>query len=234
MINTPYFNTYLTTKISLSPDQLDNNLSKNIKTNLVKKMEGKRCEYGYIVKVYKVIEYKGGDIMFEDPTSSVIYTVKFSCKLCKPLNNTTIVCKIVDINKSIINLINGPIQVIILDNHGGINHDKFIFDDKNNRYIAILDNNKGKPLTPNTYVNVKIISSVVELKRIVSIGALIGLSTQDEIDNALLMERDDNIDFVEYENYIKQNESPLIPEPDIKIDTQGDIEEEDKIYEDDE
>src|SRR6202012_4133128 len=77
-------------------------------------LEGK-CyrQYGYIEKIYDIMYSKDGIIIKENPTASATYHVKFGCKLCIPLKNQTIICKVNKINKLLITLVNGPIRVII-------------------------------------------------------------------------------------------------------------------------
>jgi DNA-directed RNA polymerase subunit E'/Rpb7 len=94
--------------------------------------------YGYISKIYKIEERHGGEIIAEDPTASATFKLKFSCKLCRPLKGTTIVCEVVSINKTIIGLRNGPIHMIITE--GNINLDNFVYDEKQNVCLAYAQN----------------------------------------------------------------------------------------------
>jgi DNA-directed RNA polymerase subunit E'/Rpb7 len=202
----PYFITYLNERVSLKPIQLDNNISKNLKDNLIKKVVGKCNRFGYVKKIYKIEEKSKGLIIPEDNSSSVFYDVKYLCKLCRPLNNTNIICRIVSINKHVILLNNGPIFVLILENQGELNNQKLTYDTNRGVYIANLGDGKGKILTAGMYVKVQIIGSSIEPTKIIAFGHLDSLASQEEIDEANKLEEDDDTDVIEYDEYMKMEE----------------------------
>src|SRR5207302_6611862 len=113
-ITGPYITTVLSTSVMLNPRQLDNSIYINLKKNLIEKIEGKCYKnYGFVTKIYKILEYSEGVIVPENPMAGVLFNVKFTCRLCNPLKNTEIVCKIQKMKGMLINAINGPITVII-------------------------------------------------------------------------------------------------------------------------
>jgi DNA-directed RNA polymerase subunit E'/Rpb7 len=84
----------LSTRVILHPYQMNNDLYINLKKNLVDKIEGKCTKDGFIIKVYKILEYIDGIIEPENFTGSAVYFVKYLAKICIALNETSIVAKI--------------------------------------------------------------------------------------------------------------------------------------------
>jgi DNA-directed RNA polymerase subunit E'/Rpb7 len=205
-MSSPYFNTYLTTEIVLYPSQMNNDIYKYLKNNLIERFQDKCFQhYGYIIKIYKIEERRGGIITPEDPTASAKYIVKFSCKLCKPLKNSTIVCEILAINKAIVHLRNGPINVVVLESN--LNTNNFIFDEHRNIFLAKDGNGKtGSPVLKGSYVKIKIINSQIEDKssRILVSGFLESLATKEEIEKMILDRERENYDYVDYDKYTLQ------------------------------
>ena len=81
-MTSPYINTKLSASILLHPYQMDNKIYINLKKNLEKKLIGK-CfsNYGYVVKIIKILSYKDGIIEAENTESSALFDLEFSCKL---------------------------------------------------------------------------------------------------------------------------------------------------------
>jgi DNA-directed RNA polymerase subunit E'/Rpb7 len=127
----PYINTELSTTISLVPNQMNNELYINLKQNLEKQVL-KKClrNYGYITQIYEIISYKNGIIEAENLLGSAKFDITFSCRLCKPLRTTQIVCKIDRINKVMLTAVNGPILIIITNDR--VNYNTFFLDNNNN------------------------------------------------------------------------------------------------------
>jgi DNA-directed RNA polymerase subunit E'/Rpb7 len=224
-MNTPYFNTYLYSKISVHPSQMNNDLSKHLKNNLIKRMQGKCYKsYGHITKIYNIQEKKGGTIVPEDTTASALYDVKFGCKLCKPKKGTIIICEIVKMLKSLILLRNGPIDIVIFEGKGHINETNFIYDDKRNMYLAKINEDKGVPVKIGTFVEIKVVSAQLEngSQKIMVIGTLEKLATQEQINNSLDLLNNDNLDFVKYDDY----ESSYEYKPEITTDEASESESE--------
>lgn len=207
----PYFNTYLTTEIVLHPSQMNNDIYKHLKNNLIERFQDKCFQhYGYIIKIYNIEERKGGNVIAEDPTASAKYVVKFSCKLCKPLKNSVIVCEILGINKAIIHLRNGPINVVVLESN--LNGNNFIFDEKRNIFLAKDENGKtGSPILKGSYVKVRVLNIQIEDKslRILVSGSLETLASKEEIERMILDRENDHNEFVDYDAYITKQESDV-------------------------
>lgn len=212
-MDTPYFNTYLYTTVTLHPSQMNNDIYKHLKNNLVKNYQGKSYKsYGYISKIYKIEERKGGMMIAEDSSASATYQVKFSCKLCRPLKNTTIICEVKAINKSLIHLVNGPINVLIFEGHDQVNQNNFIYDDKRNVLLANIGNGQGVPVTPGTYVKLRVIDSLLEniSQKIIVLGTLESLATKKEINESINNKENDDAEFINYDDYIKEKGSETL------------------------
>lgn len=204
-MESPYYNTYLYTEVILNPNQMNNDIYKHLKDNLINKLNGKCYKgYGHISKIYAIEERKGGQIIPENPSAAAIYNVKFSCKLCKPLKNHTLICEVVDINKSVIHLINGPIHVFIMDGYAHVNQNNFVYDEKRNVYLAKLENGKGIPVDAGTFVKVKVIASTIQDKntKIIVIGTLESLATEKEKNESITSKEKDDSKFVTYDDIV--------------------------------
>src|SRR5271170_2114247 len=87
----PYVITNLYTTIVLRPDQMNNKLYIHLKDNLVNKLS-KKCykNFGYIVEIYKIVDYKDPHIEAENSSCGANFDITFSCKLCLPVRGKTI------------------------------------------------------------------------------------------------------------------------------------------------
>jgi DNA-directed RNA polymerase subunit E'/Rpb7 len=175
----PYINTTLITPIMVQSNQLDNKLYLHIKNNLIKKLEG-RCylTYGYIKKINKIEDISEGIVEAEDSSCGIKFVIKFNCKLCYPIKNKYLICKIDRMNKTLISAINGPIKVIITPDK--INKDVFLTDIDRN--IRIKD--KSKLIEPEMYVKVLILQSTFSNydTTIIAIGNLHDIAKDNEIE----------------------------------------------------
>ena len=148
----PYIDTEQYAKISLHPYQMTNDVNINLKINLKKKAE-KRCnQNGFVSKIYKIVEKSNGIIDAENFNASANFVIKYSCKLCLPVENSLIVGKIRTINRVLMVVENGPILSVVLSSN--INNDNFKTNNQNNLY----HNKSGKELEIGDYVKIKILS----------------------------------------------------------------------------
>lgn len=180
----PYITTVLTATVNLKPRQMDNNIYKHLKQNLIDKIEG-HCYrgYGYVSKIYEILEYTKGRIVPENPTAGALFGVKFSCKLCHPLKNRPIICKVQKITKLFLNATNGPITVIITMNK--FNKQIFFQDSKTNK-LYIKSTNPDVPPTeikPGSFIKVTIESkSFNDMDSIIkAMGELNDVATESDI-----------------------------------------------------
>lgn len=175
----PYINTTLITPIMVQSNQLDNKLYLHIKNNLIKKLEG-RCylTFGFIKKINKIEDISEGIVEAEDSTCGIKFVIKFNCKLCYPIKNKYLICKIDRMNKTLISAVNGPIKVIITPDK--INKDIFLTD--GDRNIRIKE--KSKLIEPEMFVKVLILQSTFSNydTTIIAIGILHDIAKDNEIE----------------------------------------------------
>lgn len=203
-MNTPYFNVKLYSNVGLYPNQMDNDIYKHLKNNLIQKLQGKCYKsYGYITKIYKIDERSDGKLIAEDSFASAYYNVKFSCRLCKPLKDSIIVCEVMKISKAIIYLKNGPVNVFILDSKNDINHDNFVYDERRNALIANIGGNKGITVVEGVFLKVNVVGIRIEhgASEIVVIGTLEGLASKNESNESIMQKDDLSEEFKEYDEH---------------------------------
>jgi len=173
----------LYTRVILYPHQMNHDLYINLKKNLVDKIEGKCIKDGYIIKVYKILEYVNGVIEPENFTGTAVYDVKYFAKICSVLKESIIVTKISSYvpNANFALSDFGPIiKIIFTKNERDINSKVFtIGNDKN--IIHIPTQTK---LEVDTYVKIQIKSIKFYLNDTIikCMGYLDNIATVDEID----------------------------------------------------
>jgi DNA-directed RNA polymerase subunit E'/Rpb7 len=208
MNNEPYILTNLEGKVSIQPNQMNNNIKKFLKENIQKKYTGKNLgNYGYIVKIISIVDYSGGNIIPEDTRSSAIFSVVFSCKLCRPLRETFMTFSIQEINMAMIKLVNGPILLVCFPRlYTTINKETFIVDDKK-KIIQGIDSKTGEKITlvEGIHVRVKINSmKIADNQDIIYVHGFIDrLATQEEITNSVNIRESDEINYKKFNEYAK-------------------------------
>ena len=176
-IESPYKIIPLKIPISIYPYQLDNKIYIHIKNNLTSRYVGKCYEnFGYISKIYKINECSEGRI--EPENSSLInYDTSTLCKLCCPLKNKLLICKINKLNNELIGANFGPINIIIQNQN--INKNNFIID--TNRRIRTI--NGKNVIESNMYIKILILTSIFNKNdnKIIVFGYLVDMATENEI-----------------------------------------------------
>ena len=145
----------LYTRVILLPHHINNDLYINLKKNLIDKVEGKCIKDGYVIKIYKILEYKDGIIEPENFTGSAIYDVKYLAKICVALKESTIVAKITSYipNANLLLAEFGTIMKIILaKNKRDLNEKNFIIgNDK-----SILHKPTQRKIGLNDFVKIQL------------------------------------------------------------------------------
>jgi DNA-directed RNA polymerase subunit E'/Rpb7 len=179
-----YIYTKLDGKIELLPDQMNNDIYVNLKENIINKFE-KKCykNYGYICKICNFEKKNNcinGVIRAENVNCSSMFDVEFECKLCKPLQNKKIICKMDIINRQLLSAFNGPVTVIISSD--GYDNNNFFFN-IDDQLIYKKSKNK-KILESGNYVKINIVSTLIIDKSdyILAMGYLIDMATELEIE----------------------------------------------------
>ena len=162
----------------LLPSQMDNKFYLHLKSNLKNKLESKCYKnYGFIKKIYSIIDKSDSIVEPEDPTCSAKIIVKFNCCVYLPIIGKEIICKIDRMNKELASAINGPITVIITTDK--INKDNFYIDI--NRNIRIKGT--SEIIKTDTFIKVLVLSrSFADYdKNILVIGLMQDIANEDEI-----------------------------------------------------
>jgi DNA-directed RNA polymerase subunit E'/Rpb7 len=177
------------------PDQMENKLYINLKNNLIRKVN-ERCfeDKGFIMDVFKIIEYKDGHISAENPHGSAIFDVSFSCKLCIPRVRTQIICKVKIVNKILLTAENGPIMVVVTKDR--INKNVFFTDNNNNFRYKTGDS--SKVLEQGEFIKLTIESITFKNgdEKIKAIGFINDMASEKEIEGYykdLMITNDDNL-----------------------------------------
>lgn len=197
----PYINTVLYSNVTLKPSQMNNYIYQNLKKNLIEDIKGK-CfgDYGYIIDVFEIKSYKINTIQAENTSAACTFNVEFTCRLCRPLNNTNIICKVDRAHKVLTRCINGPINVIITAER--VNPNNFFRD--NNMNIVYKSEDGSKLLNSEDYVNIKIMNYKFLNKdtKILCIGFLESIATNEEKKEFFKEQYDNKGNIIPYDEYI--------------------------------
>jgi len=209
-ITSPYIDTEQYSRIALNSYQMDTDILINIKFNLIKKVENKCNKNGYIVKVYKILENKNGIIHPENFNATAIFDIKYSCKLCMPIESTTIICQIRNINKVLMVAENGPILAIILSNN--INMENFKY---NSTSTGLINIKTKKELLVSDYIKINIISKTFNFgdNQIKIMAYLEDVATESEVStffNQNISENEEEDNYTENYNTENNQESNFI------------------------
>ena len=198
----PIVNTVLSTRVSLLPKDMNNDLYYNLKFNTEKKVQGKCNEFGYVIKVLKIEDYSDGDIEGENFSGSAVYKIRYLASLCVPVEKTQIITKIENINNAILLSSHGPISCVITPDKVNIQlfsneMGKYYYKSKeksseaNKGKVEFLpgDSNitspKGKvELSKGNLIKITILSKkLYKNDMMIALGFLDEMATQNEIDN---------------------------------------------------
>jgi DNA-directed RNA polymerase subunit E'/Rpb7 len=189
-------------------------------------------DYGYVVKIHEIEIISDGLIIPEDPMCCSTYKVRFLCTMCRPLQNTTVIAKIVGMSEQLLFLSYGPLDIIV-KTINGINKNLFTFnsnlsrwtykksDDKNTQKFIVLKN--------DSYLKVKIMSKKIvdKTKEIICIGVVENMATDKEIEKSIkdMYEpiKYDNIEeYIDLEKKIQQAIESNIDTGDVDTDIMSD------------
>jgi DNA-directed RNA polymerase subunit E'/Rpb7 len=175
----PIINTVLSTKVSLLPKQMNNDIYYNLKYNIEKKVQGKCNEFGFVIKVLKIEDYNEGIVDGENFTGSAVYNIRYLASLCIPVEKTQIICKIENINNAIILATHGPISCVITPD----NINTLIFMNEIGKYYYVQEKHRTE-LKKGDLVKCTILSKKLYKNDImISLGFLDELASQNEKDN---------------------------------------------------
>jgi DNA-directed RNA polymerase subunit E'/Rpb7 len=213
-MSSPYINTRLYARVTILPNQMNNDIYSHMKSNLIKRLEGK-CyrDYGFIIKIYEILDRSDGHMEPENPMAAALYKVKFSCRLCIPLKDKYIISKVERTIPMLTSLSSGPIRVIVTNDR--INKDNFMIG-KNG--ILVKSNIGTRSLNPGDHVKVRIDSRKFNDSDsiIMCMGVLESMATAEESNRFASDEYNISDKFIDYDKYIrteeKQNDATAVGE----------------------
>jgi len=172
----------LYTKVGINPHQMNNDLYINLKKNLIDKYEGKCITEGYVIKIYKILEYSNGVITPENFSGNAVYNVKYMAKVCVALKDTTIIGKITkyipNANFALVEFGN-IIKIIFTKNKRDLNVNKFTID--NDKSIVHIETQKKLDVNDYVKIQLKTIKFYHNDNSIKCMGFLDDIPTVEEI-----------------------------------------------------
>lgn len=216
-MNNPYITTYLTSHVRILPREMDNNIRKYMKSSLEKEHINK-CfnDYGFITKVHEIEIIGDGQIIPEDPMCCASFNIRFLCTLCRPLNNSIIVAKIVGMSEQLIFLSYGPLEIIV-KTINSINKNIFVYNQNLSRWTVKKSADKDEQqkfivLKNDSYLKVKIVSKKIvdKTKQIICMGFIENIASDKEIETSIRNmyepKKYDSIEeFIDLENKIQES-----------------------------
>ena len=216
-MNNPYITTYLTSYVRILPREMDNNIRKYMKSS-VEKEHINKCfnDYGFITKVHEIEIIGDGKIIPEDPMCCASFNIRFLCTLCRPLNNSVVVAKIVGMSEQLIFLSYGPLEIIV-KTINSINKNIFVYNQNLARWTVKKSTNKDEQqkfivLKNDSYLKVKIVSKKIvnKTKQIICMGFIENIASDKEIENSIRdmyePKKYDSIEeFIDMENKIQES-----------------------------
>ena len=175
-IVSPYRNIKQHTRISLEPYHMNSDIRNNMKLVLKKKVEKKCNKNGFIDEVFKILEFNDGIMIPENLNGSAIYNITYHCRICIPIENTTIIGNIKMVNPDLIVAINGPLFIFVPKNYVDTN----IWDIPEN----FTHKKNSKKLGVSNYVKIQIVDKRINQgdSQIKVMGKLLDFATDDEVE----------------------------------------------------
>lgn len=216
----PYYILELYGKVQLHPHQMNNSIRLNLKQNLKSKLVGKCDNSGFIMNIYKILDYNDNTMSPEDLSASCIYNVKYAARMCKPVVYSNIICKIEQTSKVLIKSSNGPI--ICITKTEDLNDQHFMIDNDDN----IIVNEENRALKEGDYVvvNIKKIIFFKKDRHMKMMGTIDRIPTQEEVEKYFYSPVDEE-DKEEYDKYVESEGDNKIIE-DVEVDYHSDEAEE--------
>ncbi len=95
-----YIDTIITKSISIEPSKINRELDNYILNKLKETYEGKCVKHGYVkINSITILKRSMGSVLKSHFNGSLLYNIKFSLKVCNPLEGTIINAVVTNINK---------------------------------------------------------------------------------------------------------------------------------------
>lgn len=177
-MTSPYKDQKLYRVVKLEPYQMNNSIKDHLMENLKKSIEYKCIHVGYICKIYKILSYVNGEMKSVDFSGKAYYDVTYLAKLCSPIQKSVILCKVTSTSKSLLEVVNGPINVFIQTTNYSttkfkINSNGDLCDKETEKIIEIDDIIKVELDAPTYNIGAS---------EIMAVGNLQSMATKEEIE----------------------------------------------------
>jgi hypothetical protein len=101
----------LASRVELKPIHFDDEYYIKLKQELIKKVQGKCNDIGFINKVIKMTQYKDNEINVENFTSNAVFNIDYTAQLIVPIVGDTIIIKTDSKGSNLIILTSGPMVI---------------------------------------------------------------------------------------------------------------------------
>lgn len=172
-----------TARVMLHPHQMNEDIYLNLKSNLVRQVQGRCNKLAFVHRVHKILDYTLGELEAENFCGSAVYSMRYLASAAVVSPGMRIVARVTS-NPSFFLAANGPIHCIVHRKRSDIGA-SFLVDSK-----QVVDEQSGEVVRDGTLV-VVVLNQVrfsQDDVKVLAIGFLDRLATADEA--ALLIGQD--------------------------------------------
>lgn len=95
-----FFTNECKTRVSIMPNEMNNNINENLKKKIKVNVEGKCIREGYVKPgSVEIVKKSMGGMMMNHFNGNVLYNVTYKCEICDPKEGMIIECTVFNINK---------------------------------------------------------------------------------------------------------------------------------------
>ena len=174
-----YYQTQLSGKVTLLPEQQNSDIEQNLLHNLREKLEGRINEVSYIVRVNRIIDFGYGEIDSFGLKAMTNYNVKYDCLICAPVKKMEVIVQVHSHPNQMILSKNGPLSVVTYEYQ--IDENKFTKASDSNKFVV---KETGDEIQEGDFVKVVILNTIITggHNAIYATARLIDMATPEEIE----------------------------------------------------
>ena len=95
-----FFTNECKTRVSIMPNEMNNNINENLKKKIKVNVEGKCIREGYVKPgSVEIVKKSMGNMMMNHFNGNILYNVTYKCEICDPKEGMIIECTVFNINK---------------------------------------------------------------------------------------------------------------------------------------
>ena len=95
-----FFTNMCNTRVSIMPNEMNNNINENLKMKIKANVEGKCIREGYVRPgSVEIVKKSMGGMMMNHFNGNILYNVTYNCDICDPKEGMIIECTVFNINK---------------------------------------------------------------------------------------------------------------------------------------